>query len=96
MGESYNLTVLLLLIRSYMQNWLTMRANFYARVRKCQNMKHQKRENTGSIVLIIQMNIIIIIIIIMRIMFFRDKNYIYVQSPERRTTYYFGRWADEK
>ena len=73
-----------------------MRVNFYARVRKCQNMKHQKRENTGSIVLIIEMNIIIIIIIIMRIMFFRNKNYIYVQSPERRPTYYFGRWADEK
>ena len=40
-----------------------MRTYFYDRMRNGQNMKHQKRENTGSIILILKMIIIIIIII---------------------------------
>ena len=36
--------------------------NFYVRMRNGQNMKHQKRENTGSIVLTLEMTFIIIII----------------------------------
>ena len=40
-----------------------MRMDFYARMRKGQKMKHQKRENTGSIVLILDIIIIINIII---------------------------------
>ena len=46
--------------RGNILNWLTMRTIFYARMRNGQNTKHKKRENAGSIVLIIEINIIIV------------------------------------
>ena len=72
MAESNNMTVLLLLMRSNIFNWLTIHVIFYAQICKCQNMKHQKMENTGSTSFIVDMYIIITIIIIMRIMFYRN------------------------
>ena len=41
-----------------------MRTKFHAQISNAQNMKQKREENTGSIALITEMNIIIIIIII--------------------------------
>ena len=69
--HEYNIQINIIQIQTVCQqtkcrnilNWLSVRTIYHAQMRNFQNRKQQKREYTGSIVLILEMIIISIIII---------------------------------